>query len=153
MDGSIGAIQTGVSHDIQKHWKKIYVLALAESRQDAGDISQHGDFICNNLASYTATPILLSYICISETKTDDKGKLRFIQKFQEKNLNHWTEIGNAYINRVSKENIVSLLSASSSLLTFFDEMEQSVPYCFFHLILLMQSVKTPLLQQHRCNCE
>lgn len=81
---------------------------------------------------------------------DDK----VIQNFQEKRkLNHWTEIRNAYINRVSKENIVSLLSASSSLLPFFDEMEQSVPYYFFHLILLMQSVKTPLLQQHRCNCE
>lgn len=102
----------------------------------------------------TSATLILYVLFMSETKTDDMGKLRFIFRIsRKKNLNHWTEIGNAYINRVSKENIVSLLSASSALLPFFNEMEQSVPYYFFHLILLMQSVKTPLLQQHRCNCE
>lgn len=130
---------------------------MAESKQDVGDISQLVDFICNNLASYIchSNPSCLIYIYLKQKlMTKESYDDKVIQNFQEKRkLNHWTEIRNAYINRVSKENIVSLLSASSSLLPFFDEMEQSVPYYFFHLILLMQSVKTPLLQQHRCNCE
>lgn len=54
-----------------------------------------------------------------------------------------------YVKTVAEEKI--LHSSSSSFPPFFNEMEQPMPLALLPLILLMQSVKTPLLQQHRCD--
>lgn len=76
--------------------------------------------------------LILHFLYMSETKTTDgKGKLRFIFRIYRKEvlyLNDWAVIRNAfYMKTVSKENVVSLLSSSSSLPPFLNEMEQSMP--------------------------
>jgi len=80
----------------------------------------------------TSAILILHFLYMCETKTpDSKGKLRFIFRISRKEilfLNDWTGIRNAFhMQIISKENVASLLSSSSSLPPFLNEMEQSTP--------------------------